>query len=145
MRKAAAFCIIAFTAMLSLTGCGDREERYTVSLRNLDLDPNDHILYFKLDVTDAKVASLRHLPAGWGITVVNEGNGNATASGQAEVGTAALQSEDFQKFIVLVKSGAPNMRFRISGELELMWFGVPERAPRSIRLRPDQIELHRGP
>ncbi len=145
MTRIAAICLIAIGMAVSFASCSDREERYTLTLDRLHLHANDRILFFRIDVSDGQITSVRRMPPAWSVTIVNEGNGMAHIEGQAEVGAAALRPEDFRRFLVLMKSVVPARPFQVSGELEVQWFGMPERASRTITLAPDQIQLHKGP
>jgi hypothetical protein len=134
-------CIIAAAFFVLLASPALAQQAYSVSIRAPDLDKEERVAGFWIEVAGGSIRSVLSLPPGWVINIDNL-VGHSSIQGTLQEGAAAIDPGFFRDFMLVEEDAHPIALFALQGELILT--GDPLDTAydgRHLPLIGDQFEL----
>ena len=94
--------IVIFLLFLSLTQfCNGSETKYSkivISVKKGAIG-TERVVGFKFEIISGRILTVADMPAGWTFKIVNGASWNSTVEASVEVGAAALDVNNFMKYL----------------------------------------------
>jgi len=113
-------------------------QTYTVSIPSLDINQNERIVGFEIEVRSARIATLPNAPIGWNVKIDNDPSWNTSINASVEVGAAALEGGFFKKFLRIEQSPDKKARIELQGDVIVTSDFISQR---KIKLRTTDFGL----
>lgn len=118
-------------------------DSYSLSLRDLDLQADEGIVAFRIEVSGTGLQSLRWNHNNWSVSSTTV-NGMAQSMGAAANPAAAVRPEDFRDFLVVAPQDGHADSLKLSGELTVQEM-TGNATQRRLTLTPRQFDLRHLP
>ena len=88
---------------------------YSVSPPHLGAAIGERVVSFEIHISAGEVLAVSNLPIGWYVVVDNDPSWQTKISGNARVGAASLDPDEFQKLRLVVKKDEFYLKFAVAG------------------------------
>lgn len=94
-------CLLAAISLTPLTDAAPQKSELAISLNEIHIHSNERIVGFELHLKSARIVSMPKIPIGWSFSVDNDPSWNTAVQGNILVGSAALDSGFFRRFLLI--------------------------------------------